>query len=148
MLGQLQVDTHRRRPKVHILGADFLEAFDLMVELNRGRLVRANCFNLLLSVPPPPWVHNCFQRGGSSGLFYTFHGLLFTISGLFSCWPLQGRPQVTPQGGSGGGFSFTFSGLLFAFSGTLFAFSGLLFTFSRLSSWWSPQGPPQASRSC
>ena len=35
-----------------ILGADFLEAFDLMVDLKRGRLVCANRFNILLSAPP------------------------------------------------------------------------------------------------
>ena len=59
-----------------ILGANFLEAFDLMVDLKRGRLVCADRFN----VPSPPWLHNCFHQGGSSRLLYTF-------SGLPSWWP-------------------------------------------------------------
>ena len=36
-----------------ILGADFLAAFDLMVDLKRGRLVRANRSYVPLSAPPP-----------------------------------------------------------------------------------------------
>ena len=36
-----------------ILGANFLAAFDLMVDLKRGRLVRANRSYVLLSAPPP-----------------------------------------------------------------------------------------------
>ena len=36
-----------------ILGADFLEALDLMVDLKKGRLVRAGRFNVPLSAPPP-----------------------------------------------------------------------------------------------
>ena len=36
-----------------ILGANFLEAFDLMVDLKRGRLVSANRFNAPLSATPP-----------------------------------------------------------------------------------------------
>ena len=38
-----------------ILGADLLEAFDLMVVLKRGRLLCANRFNVPLSAPP----HGC-----------------------------------------------------------------------------------------
>ena len=40
-----------------ILGADFLEAFDLMVDLKRGRLVCANQFKVPLPAPPPLGAH-------------------------------------------------------------------------------------------
>ena len=112
------------------------EAFDLMVDQKRGRLVYANHFNVPLSALPPK-VHNFFYRGGSSGLLFTFSGLFSVFGAQLSWWQTQGPPQAPPQGGSSCGSSFTFSGLLFTFS-------GLLFTFSGLSSWWPLQGLPQA----
>ena len=39
-----------------ILGANFLEAFDLKVDLKRGRLVCANRFNVPLSTLSPGWI--------------------------------------------------------------------------------------------
>ena len=64
MLGQLQADHHRGGQRFTgsflkaavafpILGADFLAAFDLIVDLKRGRLVRANRSYVQLSAPPP-----------------------------------------------------------------------------------------------
>ena len=115
-----------------ILGADFLEDFDLEVDWYVPTASTCCC------PLPPPWVPNCFPRGGSSGLL---QGALLHLYRLYSWWP----PKAVPQCGSGGGFSFTFSGLLFTFSGLLFTFSGLLFTFSGPSSWWPLPGPPQAA---